>query len=87
MSRQRRQWTRLSNVITDLDGLLNGIGHEATKIRLSYGTLEIARQGTAFEVRLYGTGGGFCWARTWEKHELRGWLENQCDDIEFRRPQ
>lgn len=87
MSRAKQKWTRLSSVPGDLGGLLDQVGYDPLKIRLSYGTLEISKQDSGYLVQLFGTGGGYCWSRIWAKHELKGWLEQQCDDVEFRRPE
>lgn len=86
MSRAKQKWTRLSSVPGDLDGLLDQVGHDPLKIKLSYGTLKISKQNSMYSVELYGSGGGFCWSQTWSKKELKGWIEQQCDVVEFRRP-
>lgn len=78
-------WTRLSNVQGDLPGLIDQVGHNPLQVRIAYGTVRITKAGTEYDIECVGSGGGFCWERTWSKQRVVSFLRNATEEVEFKR--
>jgi hypothetical protein len=83
---QQSQWRALSDVPGDLPGLIDQVGYNPLQVRIAYGTVRITKAGSEYEVECVGSGGGFCWERTWTKRRVVSFLRDTTDDPEFKRP-
>ena len=65
MSTDRSEYVDLSNVRASLGDFIDDIDHTGRlDVSLPVGTLQVERDGADWAMRLYGTGGGFCWSET-----------------------
>jgi len=82
------QWRKLNDVEGNLINLIKQApAHEPIKINNGHHTFHICKSGSKFEVKIYGSGGGYVNTRTFGASRTRTQIkQTQCRDLEFRRP-
>ena len=83
---QRDAWTLAADKAAIAE-VINEIPHGGeVRVEILYGTLRVLRQGSRYELRCYGTGGGYCWRlETSKSGAVRKIGELTGDEVRARR--